>query len=157
MIKLIMYNDMYHKSLENYPLSQEQLSFTAHPLELLERADIHASYTPIIITEDDKVAGFFVLDTGDDKFHYTDIEGSILLRGYSIHPDHQGRGIAQESMKLLNIFITKQFPDVKIIVLGVNEANKAAQAVYIKSGFNDEGRRFNGRSGIQIAMVKKFV
>lgn len=152
MVKLIMYTDSYLNMLENYPLSEEHLSFTGHPLELLERAELNASYTPIIITEDDQVAGFFVLDTGEDKFHYTDIVESILLRGYSIHPDYQGRGIANKSMKLLRAFVDKHFPNVKRIVLGVNEANKAAQAVYAKSGFIDEGRRFNGRSGIQIAM-----
>ncbi|MER2078922.1 GNAT family N-acetyltransferase [Psychrobacillus psychrotolerans] len=155
MINLTMYNNSYRKPLENYPLSVEQLSFTGHPLELLERANINASYTPIIITEDDQVAGFFVLDTGEDKFHYTDIEESILLRGYSIHPDYQGKGIAQASMILLQSFVAKHFPHVNRIVLGVNEANIAAQAVYIKSGFIDEGRRFNGRSGIQIAMSKR--
>lgn len=152
MIKLTIYNDGYRKSLENYPLSEVHLSFTGHPLELLERAQINASYTPIIITEDDQVAGFFVLDTGEDKFHYTDIAESILLRGYSIHTEYQGRGIAQKSMKLLHTFLAKHFPDIKRIVLGVNEANNAAQAVYAKSGFIDEGRRFNGRSGIQNAM-----
>lgn len=155
MTKLTIYKDSYRQSLENYPLSEEQLSFTAHPLELLERANIHASYTPIIIAEDGKVTGFFVLDTGEDKFHYTDIVESILLRGYSIHPDYQGRGIAKKSMKLLDIFVAKHYPDVKTIALGVNESNKAAQAVYVKSGFIDEGRRFNGRSGIQIAMEKR--
>lgn len=155
MIKLTIYNDSYRKSLESYPLSVEHLSFTGHPLELLQRADVNATYTPIIITEDDQVAGFFVLDTGEDKFHYTDIAESILLRGYSIHPNFQGRGIAKRSMKLLHSFVGKYFPDVKRIVLGVNEANSAAQAVYAKSGFIDEGIRFNGRSGIQIAMSKK--
>ena len=58
-------------------------------------------------------------------------------------------------MKLLQSFVAKHFPHVNRIVLGVNEANIAAQAVYIKSGFIDEGRRFNGRSGIQIAMSKR--
>lgn len=151
-IRLTIYNDDYRKSLENYPLSEEHLSFTGHPLELLERAQVNVTYTPIIITEDDQVAGFFVLDTGADKFHYTDIPESILLRGYSIHPAYQGRGIAQKSMKLLQTFVAKHFSDINRIVLGVNEANKAAQTVYAKSGFIDEGRRFNGRSGIQIAM-----
>ena len=152
LVKLTIYKDSYRKSLENYPLSEENLSFTGHPLELLDRAEINGTYTPIIIKEDDQVAGFFVLDTGVDKFHYTDNVESILLRGYSIHPNYQGRGIAIKSMKLLRAFVDKHFPNVKRIVLGVNEANKAAQAVYAKSGFIDEGRRFNGRSGIQIAM-----
>ena len=155
MIKLTNYNESYRKSLENYALSEEQLSFTRHPLELLQRAVINTTYTPIIITEDNQVAGFFVLDTGEDRFHYTENADSILLRGYSIHPDYQGRGIAQTSMILLRSFVAKQFPDVKTIALGVNEANKAAQAVYVKSGFMDEGRRYNGRSGLQIAMSQQ--
>ena len=152
MIKLTIYNDEYRKTLENYALSEEHLSFTRHPLELLQQASITLSYNPIIIIEDNQVAGFFVLDTVEDKFHYTDVAESILLRGYSIHPDYQGRGIAQRSMILLRAFVVKHFPDVKKIVLGVNEANNAAQAVYVKSGFIDEGRRYNRRSGIQIAM-----
>jgi len=45
-----------------------------------------------------------------------------------------------------NAFIFNE--EVKLL----NEANKAAQSVYLKSGFIDEGTRFTGRSGVQIAM-----
>ncbi|MEI4770140.1 GNAT family N-acetyltransferase [Psychrobacillus sp. FJAT-51614] len=152
MIALAKYEITHRTALENYPLSEEQLGFTGHPLELLERSENNYTYTPIVIKEDEKVAGFFVLDTGDDKFNYTDRQASILLRGYSVHPSFQGRGIAKISMNLLTEFVKEHFPLVDQIVLGVNEANKAAQSVYLKSGFIDEGRRFTGRSGVQIAM-----
>ncbi|WP_282240922.1 GNAT family N-acetyltransferase [Psychrobacillus sp. NEAU-3TGS] len=155
MIKLVAYDENFRTALEDYPLTEEQLGFTGHPLELLERCTNISTYTPIIILEEEQVAGFFVLDTGDDKFHYTDQQDSILLRGYSIHPEYQGRGIAKSSMALLSPYIKDHFPQIKQIVLGVNEANKAAQSLYIKAGFIDEGKRFTGRSGIQIAMCLK--
>ncbi|ALC87694.1 hypothetical protein AM499_19190 [Bacillus sp. FJAT-22090] len=152
MITLAKYEIIHRAALEDYPLSEEQLGFTGHPLELLERSESNTTYTPIVIKEDDSVAGFFVLDTGDDKFNYTNHQQSILLRGYSIHPAYQGRGIAKTSMILLTKYVKEHFPLVEQVVLGVNEANKAAQSVYLKSGFIDEGTRFTGRSGVQIAM-----
>lgn len=155
MIELVVYEEKYKIALESYPLSEVHLTFTAHPLELLERSVNNPTYTPIVILEDGRVAGFFVLDTGDDKFHYTDQRESILLRGYSIHPAYQGRGIAKSSMTLIPPYIQKYFPQVSQVVLGVNEANKRAQSLYIKAGFLDEGKRFTGRSGAQIAMCLK--
>ncbi|WP_240793303.1 GNAT family N-acetyltransferase [Psychrobacillus vulpis] len=155
MTELIAYEEKYFADLENYPLSEEQLGFTGHPLELLERSTNISTYTPIIILEEGQVAGFFVLDTGEDKFNYTDQQESILLRGYSIHPAFQGRGIAKTSMSLIPPYVLEHFPKIKQVVLGVNEANKAAQSVYLKTGFIDEGKRFNGRSGVQIAMSLK--
>lgn len=155
MITLSPYEMKYRAALEDYPLSKEHLTFTAHPLELLERSENTSTYSPIVILEKGQVAGFFVLDIGEDKFHYTEIQESILLRGYSVHPTYQGRGIAMISMGLLLEYTSENFPQVDQIVLGVNEANKAAQSVYLKAGFIDEGKRFNGRSGVQIAMCLK--
>ncbi|MFJ8064986.1 GNAT family N-acetyltransferase [Psychrobacillus sp. NPDC096426] len=155
MIELVTYDEKYRIALEDYPLTEEQLGFTGHPLELLERCTNIATYTPIIILEEEQVAGFFVLDTGADKFHYTDHPESILLRGYSIHPAYQGRGIAKISLALISPYVKENFPQINQIVLGVNEANKAAQSLYIKAGFIDVGKRFTGRSGVQIAMCLK--
>ncbi|WP_192797391.1 GNAT family N-acetyltransferase [Psychrobacillus glaciei] len=152
MITLAPCEKQFRTAFENYPLSAEHLSFTRHPLELLECCESTSTYSPIVILENSVVAGFFVLDIGEDKFHYTDIQESILLRGYSIHPAYQGQGIAKASLDLLVTYTMEHFPQVSQIVLGVNEANKVAQSVYLTSGFMDEGRRFTGRSGTQIAM-----
>ncbi|WP_260858083.1 GNAT family N-acetyltransferase [Bacillus sp. FJAT-22090] len=155
MIELVIYEDKYQAALEDYPLSEGDLAFTGHPLELLERSKIHSTYKPVVILKDNQVAGFFVLDEGDDKFNYTDHQESILLRGYSIHPSFQRRGIAKGSLTLLPSYIMKHFSYIDQVVLGVNEANKAAHSLYIKTGFIDEGKRFNGKSGQQIAMCLK--
>lgn len=155
MITLAKYESKHYEDLNNYALSEEQLGFTGHPLEMLKKAEICPSYTPVVILDGEQVAGFFVLDTGDDKLNYTDMKESILLRGYSVHPSFQGRGIAKSSMQLLPQFVMEHFPSIKQVVLGVNEANKAAQAVYLKSGFIDEGHRHLGRAGIQLALSLK--
>lgn len=155
MITLEKYEAKYRTGLEYYPLSDLHLSFTAHPLELLDRSENAPTYTPIVIVEDGQVAGFFVLDTGKDKLQYTDDQESILLRGYSIHPAYQGRGIAKKSLKLLPEFTTIHFSETSQIVLGLDEVNKAAQSVYLQSGFIDGGKRVVGRSGMQIGMCLK--
>lgn len=157
MIELVAYEEKYRTTFEQYPLSEEHLTFTAHPLELLKRSARTSTYTPVVILENEKVVGFFVLDTGNDKFNYTDYQDSILLRGYSIHPNYQGRGLAKSSMTLIPPYIKEHFPQVNQVVLGVNEDNKAAQSLYIKAGFIDEERAFIGRSGVQIAMCLKLV
>lgn len=155
MVSLVMYESKHKEALENYPLSEEQLGFTGHPIEMLKKVEMCPTYTPIVILDGEQVAGFFVLDTGDDKLNYTDMKDSILLRGYSVHPSFQGRGIAKFSMQLLPQFVMEHFPSIKQVVLGVNEANKAAQAVYLKNRFIDEGHRYLGSAGIQLALCLK--
>lgn len=152
MLTLAKYESRFKSELENYPLSEEQLVFTGHPLELLTRSEETQTYTPVVILDDNKVAGFFILDTGEDRFIYTEEVDSILLRGYSIHPAFQGRGIAKVSLKLLPVFVRSHYPQVNHIVLGVNEANKAAQDLYFAMGFVDSVKRFYGRSGMQLAL-----
>ncbi len=152
MVTLESYHEKYQEAL-NYQLSEEQAVFTGLPSELLERSQTNPGYKPIVILFNQEVAGFFVLDSGEDKFHYTDQEKSLLLRGYSIHPNFQGKGIAKASLRLLPAFIKQLDSDIEQIVLGVNEANKPAQGVYTALGFIDEGRRYMGTKGEQIAMV----
>ncbi|MER2262462.1 MAG: GNAT family N-acetyltransferase [Psychrobacillus sp.] len=155
MVSLVMYESKHKEALENYPLSEEQLGFTGHPIEMLKKVEMCPTFTPVVILDGEQVAVFFVLDTGEDKLNYTDRKEGVLLRGYSVHPSFQGRGIAKSSMKLLPKFVMEYFPTMEQIVLGVNEANKAAQAVYLKNGFIDEGRRYLGSAGIQLALCLK--
>lgn len=153
---LLPYEPDHHPAFTFYPLTPEQLEFTLHPLELLKN-DAHTR-TPVSILGGNQIAGFFVLDVGDDRYFYTDNPNSILLRGFSIHPDYQGQGVAIKSIKALPAFIRQQFPHFDEVVLGVNERNKAARHVYMKSGFIDEGHRYIGPKGEQWALhlyVKK--
>ena len=146
-IKLVPYHPDHQQAFRFYPLTPEQLEFTLHPLEILKIEGY--SRTPITIFASNQIVGFFVLDVGNDRFNYTENPLSILLRGYSIHPDVQGQGIAQKSLQALPTFISKEFPKFDEVVLGVNERNEAAKHVYMKAGFKDEGRRFMGTKGQQ--------
>jgi RimJ/RimL family protein N-acetyltransferase len=149
-ITLSPYEPDHQQALQFYPLTPEQLEYTEHPLELLKH-DGH-SRTPVIILARNQIAGFFVLDVSDDRYWYTENPNSVLLRGYSIHPDFQGQGVAEESILELPSFIRKNFPQFDEVVLGVNERNEAARHVYLKAGFTDEGRRYMGPKGQQYAL-----
>lgn len=50
---------------------------------------------------------------------------------------------------LLPDFVRNQFPDIKEIVLGVNQKNLPAQALYEKAGFVANGRILQGPKGPQ--------
>ena len=146
-ITLLPYNPDHQQAFQYYPLTPEQLEFTLHPIELLKIDEF--SRTPITIFSGNQIVGFFVLDIGNDRFCYSENSKSILLRGYSIHPDYQGQGIAQKSIQALPTFIQNHFHQFDEVVLGVNERNETAKHVYMKAGFKDEGRRFMGTKGLQ--------
>ena len=135
----------------NYTLSETQLQFTASPeaalAKIKERNDGHKN--PICIYEDEEIAGFFVLDTGDDKKKLTENSQAILLRSLSLNPAFQGEGIAKEAMLLVPEFVKMNFPTCNEIVLAVNFENPIAYQLYVKTNFVDEGKTMNGRSGLQ--------
>ncbi|MBE3102882.1 MAG: GNAT family N-acetyltransferase [Bacilli bacterium] len=149
-VTLSPYQPDHQQAFKFYPLTLDHLEFTTHPLELLKN-NSQAS-TPVTILAGNQIAGFFVLDVSDDRYSFTGNPNSVLLRGYSIHPDIQGQGIAKASFRELPSFILQNFPQYNEVVLGVNDRNEAARAVYLKSGFIDEGRRYNGSKGVQWAL-----
>ena len=149
-ITLVPYNPDYQQAFQFYPLPPDQLEFTAHPLELLKNDDY--SRTPVTILEGNHIVGFFVLDTGNDRFFYTDNPNSLLFKGIFIHPESQGQGIAVKTIQASSNFYPSAFSAFDEVVLGVNERNEAARHVYLKAGFKDEGRRYMGSKGQQYAL-----
>jgi len=109
----------------------------------------------VTILQDEKPAGFFVLDFGEDKLDLTDNEKSVLLRSLSVNPDLQGKGIGKAAMQLVDRFVRENFPDCDEIVLAVNQKNISAYQIYLKTGYLHEGKSRMGRSGPQYLMHKK--
>jgi RimJ/RimL family protein N-acetyltransferase len=139
-----------------YTLDETQSLFTATAEEALERIkerDDHLAY-PITIFHDEKPAGFFVLDFGEDKFDLTDNKNSVLLRSFSINPQLQGKGIGKCAMLKLDDFVKEHFRECDEIVLAVNEKNSSAYQLYLKAGYVFEGKTRIGRSGPQFLMCK---
>ena len=149
---LLLYNESFQPLIEQYNLSEEQLEFTGTPLECIELAKEDRNRHCILAMEGEELVTFFVLHEKEGPKIYSDNPKAILLRAFSTDFNHQGKGYAKQSLVLLPDFVRAHFPHITEIVLGVNLRNTAAQALYKKCGYVDEGRRMMGKRGEQIVM-----
>ena len=141
----------------NYTLDEIQMQYTStaeFALQRIKERNDHKAF-PITIFCDGKAVGFFVLDFGEDKFDLTDNQNSTLLRSLSINPQLQGQGIGKYAMILIDDFVEKNFKDCNEIVLAVNQNNISAYELYLKVGYQYDGKTRIGRSGPQYLMYKK--
>lgn len=140
-----------------YVLDEEQSLYTSTAEQALERIKERGDNLafPVSIFEDKTAAGFLVLDFGADKFDITDNPNSVLLRSLSINPEFQGKGIGKSAMLVIDGFIKKHFETCDEIVLAVNQNNKLAYEIYLKTGYSYDGKMRDGRSGPQYLMYKK--
>ncbi|MDT0160978.1 GNAT family N-acetyltransferase [Bacillus sp. AG4(2022)] len=151
-VSLEFYKNEDESRLKGYQLPEEQLGFTSMPVPAIEACLQEDDRHPIIIQYGEDIAGFFVLHGKGGAIKYSPNEQAMLLRAYSISASYQGKGIAGESLRLLPDFVKKHFPDKNEIVLGVNHSNHAAQHVYKKAGFIDQGLRITGKKGEQYVL-----
>ncbi|NDI35312.1 GNAT family N-acetyltransferase [Chengkuizengella sediminis] len=148
-IDLKRYKPEYLQSLSEFELTKEQEQFTSLPMDRLEAT--HERH-PIVIVNNKKPVGFFVLHSSDRVKEYTDNTNAMLLAAFSINYFQQGRGYASIAMKQLKVFANQEFPDCNEIVLAVNKKNIAAQKLYEKAGYIDTGRRKMGPIGEQLIL-----
>lgn len=164
-IQLVPYTEEYKETFQTYTLPEEQVQFTAHPMELLNHAKQGPTRNPIVILADDKPVGIFSLQSGSRVQEYTTKEKSLLLTSFSINYTEQGNGYAKRALQLLPNYVGLYFPNIEEIVLAVNEKNIPAQKLYITVGFEDRGQRRMGPIGPQLvlylpvnkASVKRYV
>lgn len=135
-----------------YDLPSDQLEFTGLPQDIIKRDAKNPDKHLVIIKARNEVAGFFELDESDDRKKYSDNPKALLLRGYSVNPKFQGRGIATGSIYALPEFIRREYPSFNEVVLGVNARNIPAQTLFRKAGFEDTGRKVMRPKGEQIVM-----
>lgn len=141
----------------NYALDENQLQYTSTVEKALERINgrNYGKEFAVTIFEDEKPAGFFVLDFGEDKLDLTDNEKSVLLRSLSINPGLQGKGIGRTAMHKVDGFVKENFLYCNEIVLAVNQKNVSAYHTYLKAGYLYDGKTRIGRSGPQYLLYKK--
>ncbi|MCU7612927.1 GNAT family N-acetyltransferase [Chryseobacterium sp. GMJ5] len=159
MINLKFYKPDHLPELD-YALDDIQSQFTAtakQALEKIEERNLNDDFFayPITIFYNEKAAGFFVLDFGDDKLDLTENKNAVLLRSLSVNPDFQGKGIGKQAMIEVDLFIREHFSECDEIVLAVNEKNTVAFQIYSNTGYQYEGKMRDGRSGPQFLMTKK--
>lgn len=156
MVRLAFYKPEDYADLTNYDLDEQQKQFTAMPkvtLDILKEKNIGDKF-PISIFYNDRAVGFFVLDFGTDKFDLTENENSTLLRSLSLNPEYQGKGIGKTAMILLSDFLKTEFPNCDEVVLAVNFNNKTAYDLYLKCGFEDDGKTREMSKGWQHLLSK---
>ena len=126
------------------------------PAECLFESESKTSrYRPILGIEKDKIVCFFVLDSENDKFKYSDNSRSLLLRAFSTDSRETRKGYARQSLLLLPKFLKTNYPTYNEIVLGVNEYNQVATYLYANLNFVDTKTRFLGKKGYQKIMSLK--
>ncbi|MDM5279068.1 GNAT family N-acetyltransferase [Paenibacillus silvae] len=148
-IRLVHYEEQYEEALTRFALKKEQIHFTAMPVEVIEEAAANPDKDPVVILAQDVPVGFFVLHQGSEYVEPAERDCKILVRALSISVEHQGKGYALEAMKQLPAWVREYHPEVEEIILAVNEENKAARQLYLKSGFLDFGLTKLGSRGIQ--------
>ncbi|MEH6891703.1 GNAT family N-acetyltransferase [Bacillus sp. JJ864] len=151
-IQLVPYTEEYKEALQTYTLPEEQVQFTAHPMELLDKVKQDSTRNPIVILAEDKPVGIFSLQSGSRVQEYTNKENSLLLTSFSINYTEQGNGYAKRALQLLPNYVGLHFLNIEEIVLEVNERNIPAQKLYLTVGFEDRGHRRIGPIGPQLVL-----
>ena len=151
-MELHFYEDHNQALIEQYQLQGEQLRYTAMPAECIELSNIDASRFPVLAIEEGQLVTFFVLHLGEGISPYTTNKHAILIRAFSTDFRYQGKGYAKIALSLLPKFVRSNFQHMKEIILAVNVKNLAAQSLYKKCGFVDEGERRIGTKGELIIM-----
>lgn len=148
-MQLYIYDDRFENAIKNYKLTEEQLRYTVQPKDCIKLSKEDAERYSILAMVDDKLVTFFVLHSNEGVKPYTNNNNSILLRAFSTNSRDQGKGYAKKALMLLH---KEHFSETNEIVLAVNLKNEAAQGLYKKCGFVDEGVRTVGKKGELIIM-----
>ncbi|WP_316572409.1 GNAT family N-acetyltransferase [Neobacillus sp. YIM B06451] len=151
-MQLYLYDDRFKNAIEYYELTEEQLRYTGHPIECIKLSNEDSERYSILAMEEDKLVTFFVLHKNEGVKPYSNNNNSILLRAFSTDARYQGKGYAKKALILLPEFVKENFSETNEIVLAVNLKNEAAQGLYKKCGYVDEGVRKMGKKGELIIM-----
>jgi len=151
-MELNIYTDQQLQLIENYELTEEQLMFTGIPIECIKLSEKDPDRFTILAIDNDQLVTFFNLHRNEGVKPYSQNSHAILLRAFSTDARHRGKGYAKMALELLPKFVKKEFPHMTEIVLAVNIANSAAQSLYKKSGYVDQGVRAMGKKGELIVM-----
>lgn len=152
-LKLKGYQPAYHGDVMDYVQTKELLTFTGKPQDAIAISATTPTHHSIVVYEENRLVCFFVLDEGVSKQQYTSETAAFVLRSFSTDARYLRLGYAKKALLLLPDFVRDQFPEIKTIVLGVNQKNLPAQALYEKVGFVANGRVIVGPKGPQTVMM----
>lgn len=143
-MRLKFYEEKDDHFIERYTITEEQLRYTMSPKESIKLVKQDKNRHAVLVLNEDKLVTFFVLHEKEGVTPYSSNEQAILIRAFSTDFYEQGKGYAKAALQLLPDFVLAHFPTINELVLGVNLPNTAAQSLYKKCGFVDEGRMVKG-------------
>lgn len=152
-MKFIKYTDAYYDYIQQYVLTDDQLLYTISPEDAV--AELNDEKRAILAFDDDLFVTFFVLHEGTGPQQFMGSPNAILLRSFSTDNRFQGKGYAKKALQLVPTYIQENYSQVDTIVLAVNIENNHAQSLYLKSGYEDAGKRMIGRRGELIILEYK--
>ena len=128
----------------NLSVEDDQKQFTVSDVEkAIEQAHEHEH--PHLILSDNKVVGFFILDTRYSENYDFCPERSLGVRGFLIDCHHQGQGVAKQALRQLPTYVAANYPEFQQVYSTVNCRNLPAYHCYLKCGFQDSGELYLGR------------
>lgn len=157
MVELVPYQSAHFEELNSFQLDEIQSQFTASVYENIVNRKIESilGKFPVTILYDEIPVGFFILDDSQEKTIFTVDENAVLLRSLSLNPKYQGKGIGKQTLILIDDYVRKQFPQITHITLAVNTKNDHAIQLYLKTGYQDTGRTYDGFIGPQYILSKQ--
>ena len=157
-MKLVPYDErtITTAQLTNYSLPDDQLVFSALPVDAVERAKKDPDLHPLMLLDQSgKLLVFFMLHENEGVAPYSDNPNSLYLRSFSTDYHSQGKGYARKALQLLDSYVAENFPRMNEIVLGVNSKNDPAIHLYQACGFTNEVKRLTTEYGQLIVLSKK--
>jgi RimJ/RimL family protein N-acetyltransferase len=151
-MQLYFYNERFKQDIEQYQITEDQLRFTGKPLDCIELSQEDVDRYSILAMDEKQLVTYFDLHKNEGVKPYSDNKNAILIRAFSTDSRHLGKGYATKALKLLPGFVKEHFSEINELVLAVNLKNEAAQGLYKKCGFIDEGVRRMGPKGELIVM-----
>ncbi|MDR6120972.1 RimJ/RimL family protein N-acetyltransferase [Bacillus sp. SLBN-46] len=151
-MQLYFYNERFKQDIEQYQITEDQLRFTGKPLDCIELSQEDVDRYSILAMDEKQLVTYFDLHKNEGVKPYSDNKNAILIRAFSTDSRHLGKGYATKVLKLLPGFVKEHFSEINELVLAVNLKNEAAQGLYKKCGFIDEGVRRMGPKGELIVM-----
>lgn len=138
--------------IENYTI--EETPYTVMPMDGMTESMHEHEKHPILILDNGKMVGFFILQTGESILNYVSNPNAILLKAHSIDKRYQKQGYGKTSMEKLPEFIKEHFPSINEIILLIDYDNISGQMMYLKSGFKDTTKKVKDLDGYKFIYSK---
>jgi Acetyltransferases, including N-acetylases of ribosomal proteins len=135
-INIRKFTEADREHLENYILSERQRVYSSMPLEVLDDAlnDVNRTAN-VVVTDDGKVIGFFVLHKHYQHEGYSTPHEVVYVRSLSINEKYQGNGYGTAVAQNLPVYVQENISSFDHLYLVVDGENAGAWNLYERAGF----------------------